>query len=250
MSGASSMRNAVKRITHKERSQPAARKKLGLLEKHKDYVVRAQDYHKKKKYINNLKKKAAERNTDEFYYKMNNSKVEKGAHIETFTSTIDPQTLKLMKTQDLGYIVHKKSVDMRKAEKLKENLHMIGEKKVKEHKIFVDDEAELENFDLAEHLDTIPELVDREYNRPRKSQLEQGVLTQHKSVREVKKAMETAVRSYTELNNRIKRSNKLETAINAIQLERKLAGKGSKRKVGEGGKDGIPIYKWKRQRAR
>jgi hypothetical protein len=29
------MRNAVKRVTHKERAQPSSRKKFGLLEKHK-----------------------------------------------------------------------------------------------------------------------------------------------------------------------------------------------------------------------
>ena len=62
MSGAATMRNAVKRITHKERSQPNARKKFGLLEKHKDYQKRAFDFHKKEKYLKSLKKKAAERN--------------------------------------------------------------------------------------------------------------------------------------------------------------------------------------------
>jgi hypothetical protein len=74
--GFSSLRNAVKRRTHKERSQPAHRKSLGLLEKKKDYVKRAKDHHKKMDRLRALQEKASMRNPDEFYFKMKNSRTE------------------------------------------------------------------------------------------------------------------------------------------------------------------------------
>jgi U3 small nucleolar RNA-associated protein 11 len=66
----SSLKNALHRRNHKERSQLAHRTKLGILEKHKDYVLRARDYHSKQDRLNRLKQKAAERNKDEFYFSM------------------------------------------------------------------------------------------------------------------------------------------------------------------------------------
>nr|CAB3474579.1 unnamed protein product [Digitaria exilis] len=76
----SSLRNAISRRAHKERAQPEARKRFGLLEKHKDYVVRAKAFHRKEEIIGKLKEKAAFRNPDEFYFKMINSKTVGGVH--------------------------------------------------------------------------------------------------------------------------------------------------------------------------
>lgn len=107
MSGESAMKNAIARRAHRERSQPTKRKKLGLLEKHKDYVERSKDYKKKQSFIKTLKKKASERNPDEFYFKMHDSKVTNGFHTK-LVKNLDNDTIKLLKTQDLGYIIHKK----------------------------------------------------------------------------------------------------------------------------------------------
>ena len=46
------------------------RQRLGLLEKHGDYVKRAKDYHSKEDRIKKLREKAALRNKDEFYFGM------------------------------------------------------------------------------------------------------------------------------------------------------------------------------------
>ena len=70
----SSVRNATHRRTHKERGQLSGRERLGLLEKKKDYLLRARDYHFKQKRLKALKEKALARNPDEFYFKMINSK--------------------------------------------------------------------------------------------------------------------------------------------------------------------------------
>ncbi len=67
----SSLRNSLHRKNHKERSQLSHRQRFGILEKHKDYVLRARDYHSKQDRVKRLRQKAAERNKDEFYFGMN-----------------------------------------------------------------------------------------------------------------------------------------------------------------------------------
>jgi len=76
MSTWASIDKAIPKRKYRERSQPAARQKRGILEKHKDYKLRADDFHRKEKKLQKLMTKARLRNPDEFYFKMINSKME------------------------------------------------------------------------------------------------------------------------------------------------------------------------------
>jgi len=269
MSGASSLRNAVKRVAHKERAQPSERKKFGLLEKHKDYVERAKDFKKKKNYIETLRKKASERNPDEFYFHMHNSKVQNGRHFETAKDNLDQETLKLLKTQDLGYILHKKALDEKKVTRLKENIHLIGDVHPKQHVIFAADEQQLADFDPVQHFGTIPEFVDRHYNRIKSSQLD----SQNNGSDSLETVNDLAAGSadsssgrkrkqrseeLKEINERTKRAKRLTSAFEELSQQRNLARcKGARKKitvqktVGREKKEKeVTLYKWRRERAR
>lgn len=105
------MRNAVTRRPHKERSQISSRQKWGLLEKHKDYSLRAQDYNTKKKKIAQLSQKVQEKNPDEFAFGMiSQGKAGLGKHKSGLgpdgekTASLSVDAVKLLKTQDAGYL--------------------------------------------------------------------------------------------------------------------------------------------------
>ena len=93
-----------------------------------DYVLRARDFHKKEDAIKVLKTKAAYRNPDEFYFGMEKARTKDGVHIgrrdESNKYTADE--LHLMKTQDVKYVGLRASMEEKKAEKLRANLHLIG----------------------------------------------------------------------------------------------------------------------------
>ncbi|KAG6286745.1 Small subunit (SSU) processome component [Claviceps purpurea] len=111
----SSMRNAVARRPHRERAQPLERRRLGLLEKHKDYTLRAKDFGKKKTQLKSLRQKAADRNEDEFYFGMMSrkgpgSRIQNGKRWDGTVEgdrgnkALSVETVRLLKTQDIGYI--------------------------------------------------------------------------------------------------------------------------------------------------
>ncbi len=94
----------MKRPEHKERSQPIKRKRFGMLEKHKDYVKRAKDFHSKQDRLQVMQRKAAGRNPDEFYFGMKNTKTKKGVHVVEKArpdATMSAEMQKLVGTQDL-----------------------------------------------------------------------------------------------------------------------------------------------------
>ena len=180
----------MKRITHKERSQPQSRQKLGILEKKKDYKQRADDYHRKEDRIRTMKQKASMRNPDEFYFGMHRSKIQDGKHVtDDDYRQLDPELVRVMKSQDLSYVRMQRQKDMRRAEKLQASLQLLDEgaaaanananatgtsktSKQRKHTVFVDTRKEAEEFDVAKHFDTVPELVGRTFNRLRKSDVE------------------------------------------------------------------------------
>ncbi|XP_024953650.1 probable U3 small nucleolar RNA-associated protein 11 isoform X5 [Citrus sinensis] len=139
----SSLRNAIPRRAHKERAQPQSRKKFGLLEKHKDYVVRAKAYHKKEETIRRLKEKAAFRNPDEFYLKMIKTKIVDGVHrLESEANKYTQEELILMKTQDIGYILQKLQSERNKIEKLTTMLHSLDSNLSSRHVYYAEDREE------------------------------------------------------------------------------------------------------------
>ena len=109
-----SLRNSLHRRNHKERSQLAHRAKYGILEKHKDYVLRARDYHAKQDRLNRLQHKAASRNKDEFYFAMKHEQTVGGVHVKDRGNAPMPMDMvKLLKSQDEGYIRTIKTVGLK-----------------------------------------------------------------------------------------------------------------------------------------
>lgn len=276
----SSLRNAVKRIAHKERSQPQARQHLGILEKKKDYKQRSQDFHRKQDRLKAMKLKASTRNPDEYYFSMKNAEIRDGRHRKTVKAQqeerkdeIGPEAVRIMKEQDLSYVRMQKQRDIKKVEKLQASLHYLDEAEAsakRKHTIFVESQNDADEFNVAEHFDTAPELAGRAFNRPRLETLQKEALkgaemmdgdeyqlTEKELKQQAKAAKRTAkkvakarVAAYKEMEARAKRVEIMSKAEARLTTEKNLAGKGRKRKI-KAAEDGNPaVYKWRRKRLR
>lgn len=155
----SSMRNAVQRRNHKERAQPVEREKWGLLEKRKDYKLRAADHRQKKHKLKLLGQKARDRNPDEFSFKMLSSRVDReGKKVgDRGNKALSTDVVKLLKTQDAGYLRTMLQVTRKEREELEQRLIMEGgevralkdgeRSRVGKHKVYVENEEEQQEFD-------------------------------------------------------------------------------------------------------
>ena len=62
-------------------------------------------------------------------------------------------------------------------EKLRAELHLLGWPAKNQHIVFVDRESEVEKFDESDYFETPKELMERRFNRPRRHQLKEHVMT-------------------------------------------------------------------------
>ncbi|KAF9179264.1 UTP11-like, U3 small nucleolar ribonucleoprotein [Haplosporangium sp. Z 767] len=268
----SSLRNAVHRRNHKERSQPLARQKYGLLEKKKDYIARARDYHSKQDRLKAMREKAAFRNPDEFYFKMINTRTKDGVHITERNEKFSHDFLKLLSTQDLNYVTQQRDIGKKRIERMQQGLVLLDDdvrdnaddldedmdmfgsasssktiQKPKNHIVFVDTEEEVKTFDPVKHFDTAPELLHRKFNRPRTEQLKKELSVSRVEKADIKVAAKERERALTELASRMEREETMSKLEQEMTLRKNLMLKGRKKKIGVD-KDGLAKYKWKADR--
>jgi len=263
--GDGNLRRVVHRRVHLERHQPAQRKKLGYLEKHKDYVLRARDYHRKEDGIKKLQRKAFFKNEDEFSMSMINHTTVDGRNRKKGKG-LSQDEVALVDTQDARYVGMREQMDKKEAARALESLHFLDAPKSNKHVLFLDEDdlqkgscassssapsgkkrslaKSLQNYDVAAHFDTHPELLGRTSNRLRKKQLETQAFADAAELSQGSRG------NYRKLLHQQERAKRLELVRGELELRHNLRQKGRRRKVADG-VDGRPaVYQWLPERKR
>ena len=241
--------------THRERHQPSERSHLGLLEKKKDYKLRAKDYNEKKAVLKHLRKKALNKNPDEFYFHMINAQVVDGAHKDLLSKKRsknnqgqNQEKIKLLQTQDYKYVSNKRLSEQRKIEKLRATLHLLDDKPANTHTIFVESDQEKRELDLATHFDTAPQMLGRTSHRPKMETLAKETMEDIDEESVQKKQR----KAYKKLGQRIHREKQLRVIEEKMVAKRHLSDRKNAPSaiVKEETPDSAPVLKWKPERKR
>lgn len=235
----------IQKKQHRERSQISERRHLGLLEKKKDYKLRAENYHAKEAKLKLLRKKAKERNPDEFYFGMHSTKTDehgigyKENPLDIAERELSADAKKLLQTQDATYVRTMRLKELRVIERMQAELMP---KATGKHVIFVNSEKEQEEFDAADYFQTDKTLLNKRENRLKLDQL--GEKQTH--TQELDEGInKERVSRLKKLAAHIERERELAIVEQRLDLDRELAKSGEREKVV---KDGKVTYKWKAER--
>lgn len=231
----------IQKKQHRERSQISSRSKFGLLEKKKDYKLRADDYHKKEAQLKILKEKAKYANEDEYFHAMVNKKTNKDGILvdnSELGETLNHDQIRLLKSQDLNYVNVVTSRESKLVEKAMNNVGVF--KASGNHTVFVDGDNEFKNFSAEKHFNTTKELVNKRENRLKVSQLlDEGTQVDELSIEDriLRKKLELE-----ELRDRIDRENKLKAVRQKLVMQKEMMKDAPMKKIKN--KDGKTSYKW------
>ncbi|CAL9727704.1 U3 small nucleolar RNA-associated protein 11 [Monosporozyma unispora] len=243
----------IQKKQHRERSQVNDRKRLGFLEKHKDYQKRSRDYHKKQTTLKYLKSKVKQRNPDEYYHGMNKARLGRDGLLiksrhgdDANESSLSNDQVKLLKSQDVNYIRTLRLNEDSKINKLRSQLKFESQGN---HKVFVEDKKDLETFDPLKFFNTTSDLLNRKENRLSMEQL--SSLESQDNIRNpllnLKKKQRKSLKLASNVKRHIERSQDLLSLENKMNYNNELLKNGSKKKIV---KNGVRTFKWKKQRKR
>ncbi|KJZ73703.1 hypothetical protein HIM_06821 [Hirsutella minnesotensis 3608] len=123
-----------------------------------DYSLRAKDYNKKQTQLKSLRQKATDRNEDEFYFGMMSrkgpgSKIQDGKNWsgtavgDRGNKALDMETVRLLKTQDIGYVRTMRQVVSKEVTRLEEQVVLTRGLDKLDQDDDDDDEADLDSED-------------------------------------------------------------------------------------------------------
>jgi U3 small nucleolar RNA-associated protein 11 len=197
-------------------------------------VLRARDFHRKEKTLQVLEERATFRNEDEFYFGMQGRKTKRGVEQARASEAnkYSQGELQLMDTQDVKYVAMRATIDRKRAERLRSNLHSVDQAgQANRRTVFVDSEAERQEVRREPRGTAAPEAAAQPLPRAARKRRE---------------------RSYRELEERQKRASRLEALAEKMEAKRVGRAKGRKRKVGtrETAAGKVPIFRFKNERKR